>query len=71
MNTYQFNKFEFPKGNITLAIHTESSTIPFDMDNRDYQQFLLDWKAGAEVLDADGKPVPYSDDAVKALGLEP
>lgn len=45
--------------------------VPFDMDNRDCIQFLTDWKAGAEVLNADGSPAPYSDDAVRALGLEP
>ena len=28
-------------------------------DNRDYQQFLKDWEAGAEVLNPDGSPAPY------------
>ena len=35
------------------------ATIPFAPDNRDYQQFLLDWEAGAEVLNPDGTPTPY------------
>jgi hypothetical protein len=47
-----------------------ASLLP-SMDNRDCIQFLTDWKAGAEVLNADGSPAPYSDDAVKALGLGP
>jgi hypothetical protein len=49
----------------------DSAFVPFNTENRDCVQFLTDWKAGAEVLNADGSPVPYSDDAVRALGLEP
>lgn len=30
-------------------------------------QFLKDWEAGAEVLNPDGTPVPYSEAAVTAL----
>jgi hypothetical protein len=37
----------------------DGACIPFDPDNTDYQQFLLDWKAGAEVLNPDGTPAPY------------
>ena len=33
--------------------------IPFSPDNTDYQQFLEDWKNGAEVLNPDGTPAPY------------
>ena len=33
--------------------------IPFAPDNRDYVQFLEDWKNGAEVLNPDGTPAPY------------
>jgi len=33
--------------------------IPLDPDNTDYQQFLVDWKNGAEVLNPDGTPAPY------------
>jgi hypothetical protein len=47
------------------------SSIPYSLDNTDYVQFLKDWEAGAEVLNADGSPATYSDDAVRALGLEP
>ncbi len=46
-------------------------SAPFDMDNTDCQKFVGDWKAGAEVLNPDGSPAPYSDAAVRALGLEP
>jgi hypothetical protein len=35
------------------------ASIPFDPDNTDYQQFLKDWEAGAEVLNPDGTPAPY------------
>ena len=41
------------------TVVTGSKTIPLDPDNRDYQQFLVDWKAGAEVLNPDGTPAPY------------
>ena len=47
------------------------SSIPLSMENKDCVQFLKDWKAGATVTNADGSPAPYSDDAVRALGLEP
>jgi len=52
-------------------VQAGDSSIPFDQANRDYQQFLLDWEAGVEVLSPDGSPAPYSDAAVRALGLEP
>jgi len=35
------------------------STIPLNMDNRDYQQFLVDWEAGATVLSSTGVPLPW------------
>jgi len=37
----------------------DNAFIPFDSANKDYVQFLLDWEAGAEVLNADGTPAPY------------
>jgi hypothetical protein len=40
-------------------INAFGSTIPLDPDNADYQQFLKDWEAGAEVLNPDGTPAPY------------
>lgn len=46
-------------------------SAPLKQDNSACIQFLINWKAGAEVLNADGSPAPYSDDAVRALGLEP
>lgn len=55
----------------TVLLRDDGATIPFSMDNRDCAQFIADWKAGAEVLNTDGSPAPYSDDAVRALGLEP
>ena len=36
-----------------------SASIPLVQDNRDYVQFLEDWKNGAEVLNPDGTPAPY------------
>jgi hypothetical protein len=37
----------------------DGAQIPFSMDNTDYQLFLVDWEAGAEVLNPDGTPAPY------------
>ena len=45
-------------GNV-VAVGIENGSIPLDMQNRDYQQFLKDWEAGAEVLNPDGTPAPY------------
>jgi len=45
--------------------------IPFDLANTDCAKFLQDWKNGAEVLDADGNPLPYSDEALAALEVKP
>ena len=33
--------------------------IPLDPDNIDYQQFLVDWEAGATVLSSTGVPLPW------------
>jgi hypothetical protein len=41
------------------------------LDNTDCAKFLQDWKNGAEVLDADGNPLPYSDEALAALEVKP
>ncbi len=45
----------------------QGAVIPCNLDNRDYQQFLKDWEAGAEVLNSDGTPAPYSEAAETAL----
>lgn len=50
---------------------SDGAFVPFDMGNRDCVQFLVDWKAGATVTNADASPAPYSDAAVEALGLTP
>jgi len=70
MRTY---KFSAPiDGRIeTVDRFPGEATIPLNMDNRDHVQFLKDWESGAEVLNADGSPAPYSDEAAKALGLGP
>jgi hypothetical protein len=57
--------------NISVVKRTsDSADIPLDPGNRDYVQFLKDWKDGAEVLDADGNPLPYSDEALAALEVK-
>ena len=58
-------------GDAVMTVRTGQTFIPLNMENARCIQFLTDWKAGAEVLNADGSPAPYSDDAVRALGLEP
>ena len=62
MNSYRFlpapNGFQpAPK----IVVRQDGANIPFDIGNRDYQQFLEDWKNGAEVLNPDGTPAPYSE----------
>lgn len=70
MNSYRF-VVRSNIGDSCSVTRNGTSSIPFDKGNRDCVQFLTDWKAGAEVLNADGSPAPYSDDAAKALGLGP
>jgi len=40
-------------------VRSDGWCIPILPDNADYQQFLKDWEAGAEVLNPDGTPAPY------------
>lgn len=40
-----------------------------DASNTDCANFFVDWKNGAEVLDADGNPLPYSDEALASFGI--
>jgi hypothetical protein len=44
---------------IPTSIRNGVALIPFDPENTEYQQFLKDWEAGAEVLNPDGTPAPY------------
>ena len=46
-------------GKPVCVIENGVRAIPLDPDNRDYVQFLEDWKNGAEVLNPDGTPAPY------------
>ena len=71
MNNYVFGALDVISGKPRFLKRSDGSSLPFDQDNRDCVQFLTDWKAGAEVLNADGSPAAYSDAAVRALGLEP
>lgn len=36
-----------------------TTNIPLDPENTDYQQFLVDWEAGATVLSSTGVPLPW------------
>lgn len=59
--TYQI--YSDPSGNyVSVSRFDEDRTvlIPFDPENRDYKKFMLDWADGAQVIDADGSPVPYT-----------
>lgn len=68
--TYQFVKTL--EGNVRgVQREGDNAFIPLSQGNRDCVRFLLDWKNGATVLDADGSPAPYCEDAVRTLGLEP
>ena len=64
---YQFNAHLGLVQNVTRV--SDQAIIPFNTTNRDCVQFLSDWKSGASVKNADGSDAPYSDDAVRALGL--
>ena len=59
MNTYQLLADSLPPYGIVCEKRHDGAFIPFDPDNTDYQQFLKDWEAGAEVLNPDGTPAPY------------
>ena len=67
MNTYQFTVAPFSIRPTGVLRNQDNAHIPLDPDNTDYAQFLKDWEAGAEVLNPDGTPVPYSEAAVTAL----
>jgi hypothetical protein len=72
MNGYQFcAPFPATAPISTVQIVGSNTFIPLHQDNRDCMRFLSDWKAGAEVKNADGTLAPYSDEAVIGLGLKP
>jgi hypothetical protein len=60
MHSYQFT-FPTPPSGMNIVRRDDRANIPREPENRDYQQFLEDWKNGAEVLNADGAPAPYSE----------
>lgn len=49
---------------------TTTSSIPFNLENRDCLTFIADWKTGATVTNADGSPAPYSDAALADLSFQ-
>ena len=57
MDKYIFVQ-DFRSGKVQ-TVKRDEVFIPLDPDNRDYVQFLEDWKNGAEVLNPDGTPAPY------------
>ena len=57
--TYKFVLDTTGKVDTNLIVRSDTACVPFDTNNRDYQQFLVDWEAGAEVLNHDGTPAPY------------
>ena len=59
MNSYHFIADTLPPYGIVCVKRSDNAFIPLDPDNRDYVQFLEDWKNGAEVLNPDGTPAPY------------
>ena len=60
METYSIKSFQI-SGTVNYSVlrSGDGASIPLDPDNTDYQQFLKDWEAGAEVLNPDGTPAPY------------
>lgn len=63
----------FPGQSPQSVVRTaDGATIPFyKVRNSDCVRFLMDWKAGVVVTNADGSNAPYSVAAVEALGLTP
>lgn len=70
MKSYQL---EVSRSGAVGSISTDGGLvhIPLSTNNRDCIQFIIDWKAGASVLNADGSAAPYTEQAVIALGLTP
>jgi hypothetical protein len=50
---------------------SDGAQIPISDLNRDCVSFVVDWKNGASVKNADGSSASYSDAAVMAIGLTP
>lgn len=71
MKTYKISSFlgQYAVTSLDGSDSTRSFGLK-DMGNRDCVKFLQDWKDGAEVLDADGNPLPYSDEALAALEVK-
>ena len=59
MHSYAFGPPDVFSGKPRFLKRSDGASLPFAPDNTDYQQFLEDWKNGAEVLNADGTPAPY------------
>ena len=57
MNSYAIQPKDL--GPPKIILRDDGLYIPINNDNRDYVQFLEDWKNGAEVLNPDGTPAPY------------
>lgn len=58
MNSYKFNA-PILGTVISMVQRNDDAFIPLDPDNTDYQQFLVDWEAGATVLSSTGVPLPW------------
>lgn len=71
MKSYKLCKSQFSSDYETVNRVNDNAYIPFNLENTDCRRFLIDWRDGAEVRGADEMLMAYSDDAVRALGLEP
>jgi hypothetical protein len=69
MQTYKIISFRGEYSISRADGENRSSSIPCNLENTDCAKFLQDWKDGAEVLDADGNPLPYSDEALASFGI--
>ena len=59
-NSYRFLPFAPPETAPTAVQRSDGWTIPVSGSNPDYHHFLREWEAGADVLDAEGSPVPFT-----------
>lgn len=50
-------------------VREDGVQLPLDLNNRDTSRFLRDWQAGVDVLDPEGNPLLYSEEAATTLGL--
>ena len=55
-------RLSYPVSLVRTNDDGSQSSIPYSLENTDYQQFLVDWEAGATVLSSTGSPLAWGSD---------